>query len=225
MKTNFITLLISSAVLMAALWSRQTFFADSSAHGRYYVTAILMISGILTVIALFRLIRLQHNPMMSADSAGRENSNQHRQHFRIRFEAPPGPIFVQKTDDRQSAPEITCPVCDISETGISIGCTGVYANGQTVQGEVIFDSGRTTPVNGIVIREEADRTCLSLHCTIDPPLLMAEQREQILMEKANGPPPAVSKTVLDTTAGSLPSHSPKGICRLKRPTTASRGRP
>lgn len=216
MKTNFITLLISLVVLMTALWSRQTFFSDSSAHGRYYVTAILMISGTLTMIALFRLIRLHRNPMMSAESTDLENSNQHRQHYRLRFEEMPGPIFVQKSDDSQSTPAITCPVYDISETGISIGCTGVYANGQSVQGEVIFDSGRTAPVNGIVIRVEADRTSLSLHCTIDPPLLMAEQREQILMEKANGPRPAVSKTVLDTSAGSLPSHSPKGICRLKR---------
>ncbi|MBC2712678.1 MAG: PilZ domain-containing protein [Desulfosarcina sp.] len=217
MKTNFITLLISLAVFMATLCARQTFFTGSSAHGRYYVAAILMISGILTAIALFRLIRLHRNRPMSADSSDRKISGRPRQHYRIRFDKSPWPIFVEKTADHQPTPEFTCQVLDISETGISLGCTGVYAHGQTVQGEIIFDSGRTAPVNGMVVREEADRTCLRLHCTIDPPLLLAEQREQIIMEKADGPRPAVSKTVLGTTAGSLPSHHPKGICRLKRP--------
>ena len=217
MKINIITLLISSAVLIAAMWVRQTLFAEFSAHGRYYVTAILMISAILTVIALFRLIRHHRCRPMATEETDQETSNRHRQHYRIQFDESSCPIFIQKTDDRLPAAAFTCPVCDISETGISLGCTGVYAHGQTVQGEVIFESGRTAPVNGVVIREAAERTCLRLHCTIAPPLLMAEQREQIVMEKANGPRPAVSKTVLDTAGGSLPSHSPKGICRLKRP--------
>ncbi len=216
MKTNIIALMANVVVLMAALWARQAFFTDTSAHGRYYVTALLMISGTLTLLILFRLIRLQRNPIISAGNIEKKTSDQGRQCYRMRFEGPPQPVFVQKTDESQSAPEFTCPVLDISETGISLDCTGVYAGRQTVQGEVIFDSGRTAPVNGIVIREESDRTCLRLHCTIDPPLLMAEQREQILAQKANGPLPAVSITSLDTTAGSLPSHSPKGICRIKR---------
>lgn len=217
MKINFITLLISSTVLIAALWARQTLLAGSLAHARYYLTTILMISGILTVISLYRLIQLHRCRPMSTDNADQETSERNRQHYRMQFDESPRPIFIQKTDDRLPAAAFTCPVWDISETGISLGCTGVFAQGQTVQGEIIFDSGRTAPINGIVIRKEADRTCLRLHCTIPPPLLMAEQREQIIMEKANGPRPAVSKTVLDTTAESLPSHSPKGICRLKQP--------
>ncbi len=216
MKSNLIALLISSATLVAGLWARQRFFIGSSAHGRYYAAAIIMISGILTVILLFRLIRLHRQTPMSADNVRREASEQHRQHYRMRFDQAPRPIFVQKTDDRQATLEFTCPVYDISETGISLGCTGAYAAGQTVQGEIIFDSGRTAPINGIVVREEAERTCLRLHCTIDPPLLMAEQREQIALEKGNGPRPAVNPSVLDSAAGSLPSHSPKGICRLKQ---------
>ena len=99
---------------------------------------------------------------------------------------------------------------------MSLECTGIFAEGESVQGEIIFNSGRTAPVNGIVIREEAQRTCLRLHCTIGPPLLMAEQRELIVQTKASGPRPAVSETLLGDTVRSLPSHRPKGLCRLKR---------
>lgn len=217
MKENRITLAISSAVFVAALWVRLTLFAGASAHGRYYVSAVLGISGALTVIILFRLIRSQPIRSSPDPASGETPSEKNRQHYRIRFDRPPQPVFVQKTDDRKPDPAFTCPVLDISETGIGLACTGVYACGQTVQGELIFCSGRTAPVNGIVIREEADRISLRLHCTIDPPLLMAEQREQIISQKATGPPPPVSRTILEKTAGALPSHAPKGICRLKKP--------
>lgn len=216
MKTNWITLLLSSAVLVTALWGRRFFFTEASSHIRYYGTAMLMISGILTIVTLYRLVRQQLTGTMEAGSSGQKTSGQSRRHYRIRFDTPPYPVFIQKTGARRPAPEFTCPVRDVSETGIGLECTGVYAKGLPVQGEIIFDSGRTAPVNGIVIRQEADRTCLRLHCTIDPGLLMAEQRERIVIKKSSGPRPAVSKTLLDDTAGSLPSYSPKGICRLKR---------
>lgn len=217
MKVNLITLLTSLLVLMAALWVRHAWVVVAPAHGRYYVTAMLMISCIMAMITVFRLIRHYRHRPKPAGSADGNASDHHRQHYRLQYEAPPHPVFVQRTDDLDPAPAFTCPVRDISETGMSLSCTGVYAHGHTVQGEIIFAGGRTAPVNGIVIREEPDRTCLRLHCTIDPPLLMAEQREQIAMERGNRPRPAVSKTVLDKRAGSLPSHTPKGICRLKRP--------
>jgi prepilin signal peptidase PulO-like enzyme (type II secretory pathway) len=216
-KRNLITLFVSSTLFLAVLGARHSLVAGSTAHGRYYVTAILMISGIIALITLFRWFRLRRHRSTSAENADREASERPRQHYRIQFDQSPHPLFVERTDDRYSATAFTCPVRDISETGISLGCRGIYTHGQTIQGEIIFSSGRTAPVNGVVIREETDRTCLRLHCTIDPPLLMAEQRDQIALEKGNSPRPAVSRTVLDTAAGSLPSHSPKGICRLNRP--------
>lgn len=217
MKSNLITLLVSAAVLVLTLWARQTWPAAESAHGRYYMAAILAISAIVALIAAVRLFRHQGTRSVVAAKTNGKTAVQQRQNYRIRFETSPRPRFVQKIDDRQRVASFSCPVCDLSETGISLDCTGIYAEGQTVQGEIIFDSGRTAPVNGLVIREEPQRTCLRLHCTIDPPLLMAEQREQIIQQKASGPLPAVSETMRDTTAKSLPSHSPKGICRLKRP--------
>jgi hypothetical protein len=216
-KLNLITLFVSSIIAVAAVWVRQAFYLGDSMHGRYYVTAILIISIILAAITGFRCLRLLGRRPMSAGDAVEKASDRQRQHFRMQFDESSHPLFIQKTDERHSIGQFTCPVRDVSETGISLGCKGVYMHGQTVQGEIIFVSGRTAPVNGVVIREESDRTCLRLQCTIDPPLLMAEQREQITHEKGNRPRPVVSKAVLDTTAGSLPSHSPKGICRLKRP--------
>ncbi|MCB2146204.1 MAG: PilZ domain-containing protein [Deltaproteobacteria bacterium] len=216
MKFNLITLIVSSVILLVMVWVRQAFLAGDSMHGRYYVAAILMISSMLTVITLFRYLRHRRQRSMPADVGGSDAADRHRQHYRLQFDESPHPIFVQRTDDRHSVTAFTCQVRDISETGISLGCMGVYALGQTVQGEVIFTSGRTAPVNGVVLREKKDYTCLQLHCTIDPPLLMAEQREQIAIKKGKGPRPAVSRPVIDKTVGSLPSHSPKGICRPKR---------
>ncbi len=217
MKFNFIALLVSSTVFLAALGARQTWGVGASAHGRYYMTAILMISCIMSVITLFRWLRWRRPRSASASDADREVAERPRQHYRIQFDQPPHPLFVERSDAHDSVSAFTCPVRDISETGISLGCRGVYTHGQTIQGEIIFSSGRTTPVNGVVIREDRDRTCLRLHCSIAPPLLMAEQRDQIVLRKGNRPRPVVSQNVLDTTDGSLPSHSPKGICRLKRP--------
>jgi hypothetical protein len=216
-KINLVTLLISSAVGMATWWARHALISASSAHGRYYLTAILMISGILMVITLLRAIRMHRNRPMSVDNAVRKPSAQRRRDYRIRFGESPYPIFVQRSDDPHSVTEFTCPVYDISATGISLDCKGVYQQGDAVQGHIIFNSGRTAPINGIVVREEGQRCCLHLHCTIDPPLLMAEQRNRIVIDKASGPQPAVSKTLLDAAPDSLPSHAPKGICRLKRP--------
>jgi hypothetical protein len=215
MTIHFITLFASSTALMIALWVRQSGISGSSAHERYYLTVALMVSGILTLVTLLRLFRYYRRRPIIDDDAERQPSQQLRQHYRIQFDESSYPVFVQKTEDRLPVTAFSCPVGNISEAGISLICTGVYGHGQTVQGEIIFDSGRTAPINGIVIREDAQRTTLRLHCTIEPPLLMAEQREQIVLQKAEGPQPAVSKTILNQTAGSLPSHAPKGICRMK----------
>jgi hypothetical protein len=216
-KTNFITLLISAAILMAALWARHALAIGDSTHGRYYLTAILMISGIIAAITLFRWLRLGRHHLMSADDAAPGAIERHRQHYRLQFDEALHPLFVQRTDARHPVTAFTCPVRDVSETGISLSCAGVYTHGQTVIGEIIFGSGRTAPVNGVVIREEMNRTCLRLHCTIDPQVLMVEQREQIALEKGSNPRPAVSENMLDARARSLPSQAPKGICRSKRP--------
>lgn len=215
MTINHVTLFVSSTVLMIALWGRQSGLFESSVHQRYYLTAILMVSGILTLVTLLRLIRFYLRRPVVGEDTKRHPSQRPRQHYRMQFDESSYPIFMQKTDDRLPATAFSCPVDNISETGISLVCAGVYDLGQTVQGEIIFGSGRTAPINGIVIREDTQRTSLHLHCTIAPPLLMAEQREQIVVRKAKGPQPAVSQTMLDDTAGSLPSHAPKGICRLK----------
>lgn len=216
MKNNIITLLASAAVFLATLWARETWPADYSANWRYYVAVVLMISAIVCLITALRLIGLQRTRSPATAAVDDHPPDLPRQHFRLRFDQSP-PQFVQKIDDHQPAVAFSCPVCDVSETGISLYCTGIYAKGQAVQGDIIFHSGRTVPINGMVIRNEPQRTCLRLHCTIDPPLLMAEQREQIANSKNDGPRPVVVESLLDTTAKSLPSHSPKGICRLKRP--------
>ncbi len=217
MKNNLIALLASATVFMATLWARQTWSLDASAHGRYYMTAVLTISAAVTLITALRLIGLYRTQSINAVTTGGHPPVRPRQHYRLQFDRSPRPRFVQKADVHQPAAAFSCAVCDVSETGISLDCTGVFAEGQAVCGDLIFCSGRTAPVNGTVVRNEAHRTCLRLHCTIDPPLLMAEQREQIVSDKGNDPRPVVSDSLLNTTARSLPSHSPKGICRIKRP--------
>ncbi|MGA6926870.1 MAG: hypothetical protein WBY88_14375 [Desulfosarcina sp.] len=216
MKPTLITLILSAAAMAVGLSTRQMVHADISGHMRYYGTAILTISGVLIVICLWRLIRLRHSRPLPRGDAPPKASRHDRRRYRLRFDGPHYPLFIQKTAETHPVLEFSCPVHDISETGISLGCVGVYAHGQTVLGEIIFESGRGAPINGRVVREEVDRTCLLLDCTIDPPLLMAEQREQILKQKNKGPWPPVSGNVLEKTAVPLPSHAPKGICRIKR---------
>jgi hypothetical protein len=216
MKSNLITMAIAVAVLMVALWARRLWAGAETAHGRYYLMALVAISSIVALITILRLIRqLIKQPARPPRDPG-QSADRPRQHYRIQFEHPPRPRYVQKSDGPEPVAEFTCPVRDVSETGMSLDCAGIFAKGETVQGEIIFSSGRTAPVNGIVIREDAQRTCLRLHCTIDPTLLMAEQREQIIQTKDSGPQPAVSDSVLGDAVRPLPSHRPKGLCRLKR---------
>lgn len=200
---------------MAMLWVRRAIVDDYSTYTRYYIVSGLMISGVLCSIILLRLLRLFFKPPQTAELISRERSEQPRKHYRLTFDRSDSPRFVQAANGRQPAGAFTCPVLDISETGITLGCTGEYSTGQTVHGEVIFASCRTAVVNGTVVREEADRTALRLHCTIDPPLLMAEQREQIVRQKGESARPAVSKNLFENPSKSLPSHRPKGICRIK----------
>jgi len=218
MKSTLITLIVSTIIFLTMLWIRQSSWAaDLSAHGRYYLVSLLAISGIVPLIAFIRLVR---RPCSGTKARPRKNGQtkpQQRDHFRLQFDESAQPRFVQKSAEPARAPEFFCPVKDVSETGISLLCSGIFSKGETVRGEILFPSGRTAPINGVVLRVNAGRTSLRLHCTIDPPLLMAEQRELIVREKEQGPQPAVSDALLDSPARSLPSHTPKGICRLKRP--------
>jgi hypothetical protein len=216
MQSTRITLIVSTALFFAMLGVRlSSWFGELSGHGRYYLAAMLGISGIIVLITLFRLIRPNGNRSVSGKSPNSQSKPQRRDYFRLPFDHPPQPRFIE-TDDSDQAAAFNCPVWDVSETGISLLCSGVYEKGAVVSGEIVLPSGRTAPINGVVLRDDGRRTSLYLHCTIDPPLLMAEQRERIVQEKSPGPRPAVSNALLDTSPRSLPSHAPKGICRLKR---------
>ncbi|BBO87347.1 PilZ domain-containing protein [Desulfosarcina ovata] len=218
MKTNLITLILSSAVAVAVLVARESSFLTTSVHGRYYFAAIMLISVILALITLSRLIRsLWRRPGEAVNGTKAAHIKEKRSEYRIQFDHPPHPVFIENSGGPQSAPAFTCPVLDVSETGVSLGYVGVYSPGQTVQGEIIFASGRSTPINGVVARQTNRKTVLRLHCTIAPPLLMAEQRERIAFQKDDGPRPAVSPSLKDNLDVRLPSHQPKGVCRLKRP--------
>ncbi|BBO80033.1 hypothetical protein DSCO28_05990 [Desulfosarcina ovata subsp. sediminis] len=217
MKTNLITLILSSAVAVAVLVARESSFLTTSVHGRYYFAAIMLISVILALITLSRLIRsLWRRPRKAVNATKPAHKKENRSEYRIQFDHPPHPIFIENSGGPQSAPAFTCPVLDVSETGVSLGYVGVYFPGQTVQGEIIFASGRSAPINGVVARQTNRQTVLLLHCTIDPSILMAEQRERIALQKDDGPRPAVSPSLKDNLDVRLPSHQPKGVCRLKR---------
>lgn len=218
MKSTLITSVVSSTLFLILLWvSQSSWTADLSAHGRYYLVSLLTISGTVALIAIIRLVRRSSSGPGSRNRKSGPITPQQRDHFRLQFDELGQPRFVQKSGDPAHTPEFSCPVYDLSETGVSLICTGVFSQGESVQGEILFPSGRTAPINGVVLRVDSGRTSLRLHCTIDPPLLMNEQREMIIREKESGPQPAVSEALLDSPARSLPSHTPKGICRLKRP--------
>jgi hypothetical protein len=215
MKTNLIIMAISAFVLAITFLSSQALFADPSAYTGYYITSVAMISGVLLVVSVLRLVLMVlRRPSLLAREPS-ERPDQRREYYRLTFETSSAPLFVQTDDRRAFAETFRCPIGDLSETGLTLRCTGVYATGQTVLGEIIFASGRTAQVNGYVIREESDRTILALHCTIDPSIFMAEQRERIESQKNVGPRPVVSPSVLEEPRTSLPSHHPKGVCRIK----------
>lgn len=215
--TNKIACIISSLICIMALWARCIFSTDVSFHGRYYFAVIIGISGFMAVITLLRLLINRQGDVVPDNKINRKRTRQRRKNYRIAFDRSKGPLFMEETDSQRPDTAFTCTVIDISETGLGLDCTGVYTKGQTVLGKIIFDSGKTAPINGIVIREEAGGTFFSLHCTISPSLLMGEQREQIQSQKAKGPLPTVGKTFVDRGLKTLPSHRPKGICRLKQP--------
>jgi hypothetical protein len=217
MKSTLITLLVSTSVFLATLCARLYWPADLSAHGRYYVASILTLSAMIGVISAVRLSRETKRRETAPIKTDHGPLPQQRQHYRLRYDASPCPRFIQKSADLPAAAAFTCPVRDVSETGLSLVCSGKFAEGQTVLGEIHFPSGRTAPINGVAIRDDARHTSLQLHCGIDPPLLMVEQREKIVREKDRGPRPVVSEALLDTTPQALPSFTVKGICRLKDP--------
>ena len=216
MSNNFITMATAAAVFTTTLWFRRMWAAADTTHGRYYALALLLISAMVILITTFRLVRQLIKPPNNTATPHGQPDGKPRQHYRIQYEHAARPQYVQKYSDPEPVADFSCPVWDVSETGMSLACSGLFSVGDNVQGEIIFHSGRSAPVNGVVIREDTQRTGLRLHCTIDPKLLMAEQREQIIQTKASGPRPVVSESVLGDTAPSLPSHTPKGLCRLKR---------
>ena len=215
MKTTLITLAVSLAALVITLFSAQALLVDPSPYTYYYITAVIVISGVLAVISVLRLLLMMTRRPASTSIGVKDHLDQRRASYRLSFASPPHPLFVETKAEQLPPDAFACPVKDISETGLSLLCTGVYATGQTVHGEVIFASGRTVQINGRVVRHESDQTCLTLHCTIDPSVFMAEQRERIESQKSKGPRPAVSQSALEEPGTSLPSHRPKGICRIK----------
>ncbi|WP_319525502.1 PilZ domain-containing protein [uncultured Desulfosarcina sp.] len=215
MKSTLITMLVSTAVFLATLWARLYWPATLSAYGRYYVSSILTISAIIGLIAAVRLVRGTRQGRIASKKTDHDQSSQRRQFYRLQYDDSPRPRFIQKSSDLPDVAAFTCPVRDVSETGLGLVCTGVYTEGQTVLGEIQFSSGRTAPINGVVLRDDGQHTSLQLHCGIEPALLMEEQRENIVREKAQGPRPVVSEALLDTKPRSLPSQKTRGLCRLK----------
>ncbi|GAB6908258.1 hypothetical protein DESC_270059 [Desulfosarcina cetonica] len=217
MKAHLLTFLLSLAIILTTWSLRGASYFRTTAHGRYYFTTTLLISTMLALITLWRLIRRPWS--RTADGVHRHGdlAAENRQAYRIHYETPPTPVFVQKIGDPQSAPVFTCPVLDVSEDGICLASSGVYGKGQSVLGEIIFDSGRSAPINGVVVRETTDVTVLKLHCALSPSLLMAEQRDYIALQKNQGPRPAISPMLKEEIAGSSPGHPIKGKCRLNRP--------
>lgn len=215
MKSTLIALLVSVSVFLAALCTGLYWPATLSAYGRYYVASVLTISALVFLIAAVSLIQGKRQGQTASIKTDHDSSAQRRQYYRLQYDDSPRPRFVQKSTDLPDAAVFTCPVKDVSETGLGLVCTGVYAEGRTVLGEIHFPSGRSAPINGVVIRDDAQHTILKLHCGIDPTLLMDEQREKIVREKNKGPQPVVSEALLDTAPRSLPSLTIKGICRLK----------
>ncbi len=218
MTVSLIAFLSSLTVFAATLYCLTLGLDWTSPHGSYYTAVLLIISGLVAVLALARLIRRKGtHPSMAAKFDTVVPAPQPRQHYRIQFETGHRPRFVSDIEAHPQAASFSCEVCNISETGLSLACSDDFTVGQTICGKVVFPSGQTATVNGVVVRVANHQTSLDLHCTIDPSLLMAEQRKQIVAEKADGPQPAVSRTILETRVGDLPSHATKGICRLKRP--------
>lgn len=216
MKTNLITMAFSSLLLGIVLLSSRRLLSDGSAHTRYYITAATLISTALLVITIVRflLMTIRRPSSMAKEMASR--SAQRREYFRLTYDEPPQPLFVQTDGECPPDQAFTCPVKDLSEIGLALCCAGVYDVGQTVIGEVIFSSGRKVQVNGEVIRQDSNITSLALHCSIDPTVFMAEQREMIQEKKNVGPKPAVSQSLFDNPSASLPSYSPKGVCLKKK---------
>ena len=216
MKTILITLAVSLATLVGTLVLSKGALSDLSPYTRYYVTAAIAISGSVAVVGIMKLLMMAKRRTPSSTRMGNTtHRDQRRESYRIGFDPSAPALFVEAKGEPLSLDAFSCPVKDLSETGLSLFCTGVYATGQTVHGEVIFYSGRTVQIHGSVIREEMDQTCLTLHCTIDPSIFMTEQRERIELEKSIGPRPAVSQGALEESSTTLPSHRPKGICRKK----------
>ena len=214
MRTNLITLIVSLAILAVSLVFSKGALANPSPYAQYYRLTAIAISGLVAAISVLRLLMMARRRKPSSPKIF-PHPDQRRESYRLDFDPSAAPLFVETQLAPLSSDALTCPVKDISETGLSLLCTGVYATGQTVHGEVIFASGRTVQINGRVIREESDQTCLMLHCSIDPSVFMAEQRKRIESQKHIGPRPAVSPGALEEPSTSLPSHRPKGICRKK----------
>lgn len=218
MTANLILLTVSALIVAIAsfFWFSHPDL-EPFGHQRYYTLSALFIGAILMLFALVRVIRGVGRTPAAPRPIDQDQAADRREMYRLVFDGPPRPVFLQQTDGPGSVPVFSCPVWDVSETGVSLDYIGSFAVGQRVQGEIIFDSGRTVPVNGVVTRAGSGRTALQLHCTIDPTIIMAEQRERIALQKNTGPMPAVAPTFSDENRQALPSHRPKGLCRLKRP--------
>ncbi len=215
-KKEFIVLAVSSVLMAVFLYLWLTFQVGTSGYGRYYLSAALSISVALVVIFLIRMGRHRIEEDGHSKSVKKRTVTGVREHYRLQYDTAQRPIFIRKTDPERVEVEFACPVIDISETGICLDVAGVYTPGTTICGEIIFNSGRSAPINGVVVREAMDRTSVKLHCTISPPLLMAEQRDLIASRKDDGPRPAVNRQLLKTGGTRLPSHTPKGICLNRR---------
>jgi hypothetical protein len=216
MKVNLLTLLISLLALTATLLSRRFLLDASSPHGRYYAAAIVVTSGLLAVITTIRMIRMVRNRPTAPQQSDAEGAERPRQFYRIQYDRSARPLFVVQSGPGPDVSDFSCPVENLSEMGLGLACTAPFVIGQAIEGSIIFNTGQTAAVGGIVVRQTATGTFLQLRQPMDASLLMAEQRNQVVTQRADGPRPAVSSTVLDARPAALPSQQIKGVRRARR---------
>jgi len=183
MRRRVIGIVSALLILIIVISTRDKFGVDVSKMASYYYFALtsmsIMVFMVLGVSIVYRLMKSEEDTEIEET----DQEINRRDFFRIVYEPSERPSLKIKNSDFHFEKERNFEILDISEQGVRFSIEGKGRIEDTIEGELIFPSGRLLKIEGDVVRKKEGEMVLLLTTPISYEFIVREQRRIITDNK------------------------------------------